>query len=199
MSVSTSRVAPKDPRARPGGTRSLWRLRGYLRPYRAHLAVMGSTALLGVFVSLSIPLVTKSIIDGPIAEHRSGEILPLGLLALALGITEAALILIRRWVQARAVLGFETAVRKDLYRRMQALPMEFHGRWQSGQLLSRVTTDLSALRRFMGFGLLLFGLAASVLVSGWTSDERDRRLDLVLSTPISRRAWLGGTSGCPMC
>ena len=154
MSVSTSRVALKDPRARPGGTRSLWRLRGYLRPYRAHLAVMGSTALLGVFVSLSIPLVTKSIIDGPIAEHRSGEILPLGLLALALGITEAALILIRRWVQARAVLGFETAVRKDLYRRMQALPMEFHGRWQSGQLLSRVTTDLSALRRFMGFGLL---------------------------------------------
>ena len=154
MSVSTSRVAPKDPRARPGGTRSLWRLRGYLRPYRAHLAVMGSTALVGVFVSLSIPLVTKSIIDGPIAEHRSGEILPLGLLALALGITEAALILIRRWVQARAVLGFETAVRKDLYRRMQALPMEFHGRWQSGQLLSRVTTDLSALRRFMGFGLL---------------------------------------------
>jgi len=125
MSVSTSRVAPKDPRARPGGTRSLWRLRGYLRPYRAHLAVMGSTALVGVFVSLSIPLVTKSIIDGPIAEHRSGEILPLGLLALALGITEAALILIRRWVQARAVLGFETAVRKDLYRRMQALPMEF--------------------------------------------------------------------------
>ncbi|HYO33068.1 MAG TPA: ABC transporter ATP-binding protein [Nocardioidaceae bacterium] len=154
MSVSTSRVAPKDPRARSGGTRSLWRLRGYLRPYRAHLAVMGSTALVGVFVSLSIPLVTKSIIDGPIAEHRSGEILPLGLLALALGITEAALILIRRWVQARAVLGFETAVRKDLYRRMQALPMEFHGRWQSGQLLSRVTTDLSALRRFMGFGLL---------------------------------------------
>jgi ATP-binding cassette subfamily B protein len=32
--------------------------------------------------------------------------------------------------------------------------MEFHGRWQSGQLLSRITVDLSALRRFMGFGML---------------------------------------------
>jgi ATP-binding cassette subfamily B protein len=52
------------------------------------------------------------------------------------------------------VLGFETAVRDDLYRHMQNLPMEFHGRWQSGQLLSRITMDLSALRRFMGFGLL---------------------------------------------
>ncbi|MGI8433956.1 MAG: ABC transporter ATP-binding protein [Nocardioidaceae bacterium] len=115
---------------------------------------MAATAVTGVFVSLAIPLVTRAIIDGPIADHESGPILPLGLLALALGVAEAALILVRRWVQARAVLGFETAVRGDLYRHMQALPMEFHGRWQSGQLLSRVTGDLSALRRFMGFGLL---------------------------------------------
>jgi ATP-binding cassette subfamily B protein len=73
---------------------------------------------------------------------------------MALGIAEAGLILIRRWVQARAVLGFETAIRDDLYKHMQELPMEFHGRWQSGQLLSRITIDLSAIRRFMGFGLL---------------------------------------------
>jgi ATP-binding cassette, subfamily B, bacterial len=115
---------------------------------------MAVAAVLGVFVSMSIPLVTKAMIDGPISQHRSGAILPLGLLALGLGIVEAALVLVRRWVQAGAVLGFETSVRNDLYRRMQDLPMEFHGRWQSGQLLSRVTVDLSALRRFMGFGLL---------------------------------------------
>ncbi|MEP6665443.1 MAG: ABC transporter ATP-binding protein [Nocardioidaceae bacterium] len=147
---------PGSPPAPPhqGGARALWRLRAYMRPYYKALALMGSTAVVGVFVSLSIPLVTKAIIDGPITDHKSGPILPLGLLALALGITEAALILIRRWVQARAVLGFETAVRDDLYRHMQELPMEFHGRWQSGQLLSRVTVDLSAIRRFMGFGLL---------------------------------------------
>ena len=132
----------------------MWRLRGYMRPYLWALGIMGGSALLGVFVSLSIPLVAKAMIDGPIADHEYGPILPLGLLTLALGVVEAGLILIRRWVQARAVLGFETAVRDDLYKHMQALPMEFHGRWQSGQLLSRVTADLSALRRFMGFGLL---------------------------------------------
>ncbi len=155
MSAKTTRPAdPTESPPRQRGVRSLWRLRGYLLPYRFALALMGATAVVGVFVSLAIPLVTKAIIDGPITEHRSGPILPLGLLALGLGIAEAGLILLRRWVQARAVLGFETAVRTDLYRHMQALPMEFHGRWQSGQLLSRVTTDLSALRRFMGFGLL---------------------------------------------
>ncbi len=132
----------------------MWRLRSYLRPYVGALVIMATTAIAGVFVSLAIPLTTKAIIDGPIENGDSDAILPLGLLAMALGITEAALILIRRWVQARAVLGFETAVRNDLYRHMQALPMEFHGRWQSGQLLSRITVDLSAIRRFTGFGLL---------------------------------------------
>ncbi|MGI8578881.1 MAG: ABC transporter ATP-binding protein [Nocardioidaceae bacterium] len=136
------------------GVRSLWRLRRYMAPYKRSLIIMGASAIVGVFVSLSIPLVTKAMIDGPITEHRVGPILPLGLLALALGVVEAGLVLIRRWVQARAVLGFETAIRNDLYRHMQDLPMEFHGRWQSGQLLSRVTVDLSALRRFMGFGVL---------------------------------------------
>jgi ATP-binding cassette subfamily B protein len=158
MSVD-ERIA-SDPVVKPpgkGGARpatSLWRLRGYLRPYRGALALMGGTAIVGVFVSLAIPLVTKAIIDGPITDRKIGPLIPLGLLALALGITEAGLILARRWVQAAAVLGFETTVRDDLYRHLQALPMEFHGRWQSGQLLSRVTTDLSAIRRFFGFGLL---------------------------------------------
>jgi len=45
-------------------------------------------------------------------------------------------------------------MRHDLYARLQQLPMAFHGQWQSGQLLSRVTNDLSSIRRFSGFGLL---------------------------------------------
>lgn len=140
--MSPEPVEPPGPAALPerGGARSLWRLRGYLRPYVAALLLMAGTAVLGVFVALAIPLVTKAIIDGPITDRETGPILPLGLLALALGIAEAGLILIRRWVQAHAVLGFETAIRNDLYRHMQALPMEFHGRWQSGQLLSRITS-----------------------------------------------------------
>src|SRR3954466_12298874 len=45
-------------------------------------------------------------------------------------------------------------MRHDLYERLQELPMSFHSQWQSGQLLSRATTDLSAIRRFFGFGML---------------------------------------------
>jgi ATP-binding cassette subfamily B protein len=144
-----------DPREHPpAGVGSLWRLRGYLRPHAWSMVVMASSALAGVGLTIAIPLVTKSIIDGPIAHHRIGPVLPLGLLALGLGILEALLTFVRRWVQSNAVLGMETSMRQDLYARLQQLPMAFHGQWQSGQLLSRVTNDLSSIRRFSGFGLL---------------------------------------------
>jgi ATP-binding cassette subfamily B protein len=140
--------------SRPRNITSLWRLRGYLRPYIGSLAIMLTSATLGVLVSLAIPLVTGELIDGPLADGDRDAILPLGLLALGLGIVEAALILIRRWVQAAAVLGVERALRDDIYAHLDSLPMSFHARWQSGQLLSRITTDLSTIRRFTGFGLL---------------------------------------------
>ncbi|MGH3364719.1 MAG: ABC transporter ATP-binding protein, partial [Nocardioidaceae bacterium] len=151
---SHARTITKPTEHPPAGVHSLWRLRGYLRPHLPALTVMLVTALAGVGVSLAIPLVAKAMIDGPIADGEIEPVLPLGLLALGLGILEALLIFVRRWVQSNAVLGLETAVRGDLYERLQQLPMAFHGYWQSGQLLSRVTTDLSSIRRFSGFGLL---------------------------------------------
>ncbi|MEQ4206414.1 ABC transporter ATP-binding protein [Actinopolymorpha sp. B9G3] len=133
---------------------NLWRLRSYLRPYTGRLVLMLLAALVGVGASLSIPLVTKEIIDGPIAHREVTGLILLGLLAAGLGITEAFLIFVRRWIQSRAVLGLETQIRDDLYAHLQRLPMAFHGGWQSGQLLSRATTDLSVIRRFLGFGVL---------------------------------------------
>ena len=148
-------TAVPDPDVPPdAGIHSLWRLRGYLRPHLGALAVMAAAAVGAVGLTIAIPLVTKALIDGPITRHEIDGLLPLGLLALALGVLEAVLIWVRRWVQSSAVLGLETDIRHDLYARLQVLPMSFHTKWQSGQLLSRVTTDLSAIRRFSGFGLL---------------------------------------------
>lgn len=149
-----SGIGPDPDTPPPAGVRSLWRLRGYLRPHVTSLVVMLSTALLGIGVAIAIPLVIKALIDGPITDHELDPVLPLGLLVLALGVLEAFLTWWRRWTQSNAVLQVETAMRRDLYAHLQALPMSFHGRWQSGQLLSRATTDLSAIRRFFGFGML---------------------------------------------
>jgi ATP-binding cassette subfamily B protein len=138
----------------PASVKSLWRLRSYLRPHLWSLLIMLVTSMSGVGVSILIPLQIKALIDGPIRHHDSSGLVPLGATVLGLGVLEAFLIWWRRWVQNSAVLSVETAMRHDLYRRLQELPMSFHSQWQSGQLLSRATTDLSAIRRFSGFGML---------------------------------------------
>jgi ATP-binding cassette, subfamily B, bacterial len=138
----------------PASVHSLWRLKGYLRSHIPALVIMLATSMSGVAVAIAIPLVIKALIDGPIEEDNASAILPLGLLVLGLGVLEAFLVWWRRWVQNSAVLEVETEMRHDLYERLQELPMSFHSEWQSGQLLSRATTDLSAIRRFFGFGML---------------------------------------------
>ena len=135
---------------------ALWRTRSYLRPYLGRLIFMLAAACASVGAEIVIPLLTKSIIDGAITHGSRELLLLLGLAATALGAAEAVLNLFRRWVQARAVTGMEMAMRDDLYAYLQRLDAGFHDHWQSGQLLSRATTDLSAIRRFAGFGVVFF-------------------------------------------
>ena len=117
-------------------------------------------ALLGSGAEIAIPLLTKAAIDGPIAKsavsalHSYGTLILIGIGAIGLGVAEVALNLLRRWAHAAAVSGFERSMRDDIYQHLQRLEPEFHDQWQSGQLLSRATTDLSAIRRFFGFGIV---------------------------------------------
>jgi ATP-binding cassette, subfamily B, bacterial len=133
---------------------ALWRLRTYLRPHRKQLTIMVTAAVAVEAANIAVPLVTKSVIDGAIANHERGLLIPLGLLAIALGAASAGLSLIRRWVQGNAVADMEKTIRDDLYAHLQRLEPAFHDEWQSGQLLSRATTDLGTIRRFMGFGIV---------------------------------------------
>ncbi|WP_440106633.1 ABC transporter ATP-binding protein [Streptosporangium sp. H16] len=133
-------------------------MRSYLRPYVARLVAIWLVSFAAVAIGIAIPLIGREIIDGPVARGDTGAVPPLALLALTLGVVEALLVFLRRWLLADAVLGLETSIRDDLYGHLQRLPMGFHASWQSGQLLSRATTDLSTIRRFLGFGLLFLVL-----------------------------------------
>lgn len=150
--------AISPPPSKQRGSSSLVRLRPYLLPYRWRWITMSVIALASTGATIVIPLMTRAVIDGPIRNQDQQGLWVLGAAAMGIGITEAALWFIRRWLVARATLGVEADIRKDLYARLQILPMSFHGQWQSGQLLSRVMNDLSAIRQFLSFGLLFLVL-----------------------------------------
>ena len=161
---------------------ALWRLRPYLRPYRYQLAVMLLFAILASATDIAIPLIAKDVIDGAITHHERGLLLPLGLLAVGLGAANAVLSLVRRWIQGNAVAGMEQAIRDDLYQHLQRLDPAFHDEWQSGQLLSRATTDLSSIRRFAGFGLVFLFISIMTFAA-------------VVGLLISLDWWLGLLTG----
>ncbi len=115
---------------------------------------MLTVAIVSLVATVSIPLMTKAVIDGPVRHQDQRGVWVLGLAAMGIGVSEAVLWFLRRWLIARATMGVEADIRKDLYARLQILPMSFHGRWQSGQLLSRIMNDLSSIRRFLSFGMV---------------------------------------------
>ena len=126
----------------------------YLLPYRGRWTAMVLVAVVSLVATVAIPLMTKAVIDGPVRHQDQQGLWVLGAAAMGVGVSEAVLWFIRRWLVARATMGVEADIRKDLYARLQILPMSFHGRWQSGQLLSRIMNDLSTIRRFMSFGMV---------------------------------------------
>lgn len=151
--VAGPAIAPVPPRRHPGS--DLLRLLPYLLPYRARWIAMIAVAVLSLVATIAIPLLTKAVIDGPVRHRDPHGLWVLGTVALAVGAAEATLWFIRRWLVARATMGVEADIRKDLYARLQILPMAFHGRWQSGQLLSRIMNDLGTIRRLSSFGLIV--------------------------------------------
>ncbi|MBN9098454.1 MAG: ABC transporter ATP-binding protein [Pseudonocardia sp.] len=155
-------------------TAALRRLGPYIAPHRLPLIGSGLAALVATLAGLAVPLWTRSIVDGPVA-HGDLTTLPwLVLGVLAFGLAEAGLILLRRMLVARPSNRIEAAMRADLFAHLQRLPVAFHDRWASGQLLSRATTDLTTIRWFVAFSgifLVVNGvtLAVGIGVLLWLS------------------------------
>jgi ATP-binding cassette subfamily B protein len=166
-------VLTMPPSSPSGGSfASLWRLKSYVRPYRWQMLLMFAVALGGTLVGVGVPLLTRAVVDGPLQRGDRGGLWLLGFYALLFGLAEASLILARRLTLANTALGIEKDLRDELYAHIQRLDVGFHDSWQSGQLVARMTSDISAIRRFLGFALIFlvvnsvtFGVVGVLLIA----------------------------------
>src|SRR5690606_23487795 len=88
------------------------------------------------------------------------------LAVLGLGLLEAGLVWMRRWLILAPATAIEYNLRQKFYNRLQKLPIEFHDRWQGGQLLSRMMQDLNVIRRWLAFGLIMLVVNLLTVVIG---------------------------------
>ena len=125
------------------------------------------SALIAAVVALLIPQVLRSLVDGPLKGGDASQIWSPVSTVLALGVLEAVMIWFRRWFVLQPGTKVEAELRNSFYRQLQDLPINFHDRWGSGQLLSRAMSDLNLVRRWISFGLVLLVVNSLTIVIGF--------------------------------
>jgi ATP-binding cassette subfamily B protein len=158
-------AAPTPPE-RTNTLRTLLRLYPYAKPALPRLGLGMLAALLASLMALAIPQVLQQLVDGALSQGDTAPIWPAVLAVLGLGVLEAGMIALRRWFVLVPGTHIESRMRNALYSRLQDLPVTFHDRWPSGQLLSRAVSDLNMIRRWISFGLVLLVVNFLTIIAG---------------------------------
>jgi ABC-type multidrug transport system fused ATPase/permease subunit len=138
------------------------RLLGFLRPYRRGVIVSFALAAVAMVAGVLIPFLVGKTVD----EIRTGEtyLWPLAIAIVAAGLLRLAFSVARRLVAGRVSLGVEYDLRNRVYSHLQSLEIAFFDEQQTGQLMSRSTVDLQAVRFFLGYGLIFIAQSAITIV-----------------------------------
>jgi ATP-binding cassette subfamily B protein len=131
---------------------------------RISLGIVAALAAHGF--ALAIPQVLRDLINDLESVRTLDALYFSVILVLIMGILEAVMVLLRRWLVLTPGTFVESGLRSTLYAKLQELPVSFHDRWPSGQLLSRATQDLSLIRRWLSFGVVLLVANAVTIVAG---------------------------------
>jgi ABC-type multidrug transport system fused ATPase/permease subunit len=129
------------------------RLLGFLRPYRRTVIWSLVFAWAAMVMTVAIPLLVGRAINAIHADDRSA-LLPLALALIGAGILRLGLTVVRRLIAGKVSLAVEFDLREAVYRHLQELELGFFDGQQTGQLMSRATVDLQAIRFFLGYGLV---------------------------------------------
>ena len=140
----------------PSYRRTFWRLLGFLKPYKWSLVVSIVLAVASQAAAVAIAFITGSGLDHALRAGDRGTIWRYGLAILAFGLVRSLLMMGRRLISGRQALGVEFDLRNAMYAKLQRLSFRFYDRHQTGQLMSRATVDLQAVRFFLGYGLIFF-------------------------------------------
>ena len=152
---------------RPGTFSSIVRIYPWAKPAMPRIYLGMVTALIAALVALLIPQVLRALIDGPLKDGDSSQIWWPVAAVLGLGVLEAVMIWFRRWFVLQPGTMVEADMRNSLYKQLQDLPVSFHDRWPSGQLLSRAMSDLNLIRRWFSFGIVLLVVNVITIVVGF--------------------------------
>ena len=141
------------------------RLLGYLQPHWKQVLIGYTSMLVVTLLNLFVPQIIKDAIDRGLAQGEATTLFTAGGLILAIALARGLAGFGQRFFGQWLTHRFSYDIRNEFYDRIQTLPFSFHDRTQTGDLMSRVTNDITETERFVGIGLMDL-LAALLLLVG---------------------------------
>jgi ABC-type multidrug transport system fused ATPase/permease subunit len=168
---------------------TFWRLLGFLRPYRRAVLISFALAAVAMGTGVLIPFLVGQTVDE--IRGDGANLTPLALAVVAAGVLRLAFSVSRRIVAGQVSLGVEYDLRNRMYQHLHSLELSFFDTEQTGQLMSRATVDLQAVRFFLGYGLIFILQAAlTIVIAATVMIVLDPWLALVSLAPMPFVIWI---------
>jgi ABC-type multidrug transport system fused ATPase/permease subunit len=168
---------------------TFWRLLGFLRPYRRAVLISFGLAAVAMGTGVLIPFLVGQTVDE--IRGDGADLTPLALAVVAAGVLRLAFSVLRRIVAGQVSLGVEYDLRNRMYQHLHSLELSFFDSQQTGQLMSRATVDLQAVRFFLGYGLIfILQSALTIVIAATVMIVLDPWLALVSLAPMPFVIWV---------
>ena len=146
----------------------------YLSRYKRRFVAGFATLIVAQLVGVTIPLIIKAGIDG-LTRHAAARVLLIDAgLMLAPALTKAIFQFWMRWILIGISRDVEYDLRNDLFAHLETLSQRYYNETRTGDLMSRLTNDLNAVRNMVGPGIMY---SATTLVVGVATVALMVRLD----------------------
>lgn len=146
----------------------LLRAAQFLKAYRWQAVGAFLCLLITNAAMLVQPQFTRLIVDRGIGERNMNLVVWLALAMVAFAALRALFSFFQGVLMARTAQGIGYDVRNHLYTKIQALSFSYHDQAQTGQLMTRATSDVDMVQRFVGQGFLMIAGAAFMMIGSVT-------------------------------
>ena len=156
----------------------------YLKPYTREAGLAVVFLGLVVMLDLSIPRMVQTLVDQGIANQDLGLILRTSLMMIGASILSAAMMMGNTIFAVKASRGFEADIREAIFKKIQTFSFGNLDDLSSGQLLTRLTSDLNQIQRMVTMTLRVFTRAPLMMVGSltlmWTTNPQLTKYVLLL-------------------
>jgi ATP-binding cassette, subfamily B, multidrug efflux pump len=130
------------------------RLLGYLRRYKARYAAGGLCLLVTASLAMAVPYLVKRAIDAIERGEPASVAAQVALVIVAVALVQAVARTLSRALIFNVGRDVEHDLRSDLFAHLQRLPVSYYQAQLTGDLMSRLINDVTAIRMLLGVGIL---------------------------------------------